>query len=200
MRPRLHALIVATLLAAPSPSGAPAMAFDEAGVSAAARGSTGSELQPLDAQPCVGQVYRRRGLREVSDASFQASPPLGVTDQGRLCQGKVYEVISPGVTLWRVWTRSKSDSEKGQWWSFTRPRGPRSRYRRRYAICPEWNELDMVSSCRLKIGARIAVGPGQSAKCATTRYPKSAANQVFVPNDARNGVLWVEQCEAAPFP
>ena len=162
--------------------------------SQAPHNSPGHELAPLDAHACAGSVMSPpKGLKEVKDASFNATPPLDKTDNGKLCKAKVFEVVSP-VTVYRVWNKSKAYTEKGQWWSFSRPKGPVSQYRHDNEICPEWSDLDMLTQCKLKVGSKIAVGPGQSAKCATLTYPKSAVNQVFVPNDGRKGVFHVDNC------
>lgn len=183
----LACLVALPAVAKPKKGGGPA----------APHSSPGFELKPLDSAPCVGSVVSPpKGLKEVKDATFQATPPLDKTDAGKLCKAKVFEVVSP-VTVWRVWNKSKAYTEKGQWWSFSRPKGPVSQYRHDNEICPEWSDLDMLTSCKLKVGARIAVGPGQSAKCLSVTYPKSAVNQVFVPNDGRKGVFHVGNCSKA---
>ena len=67
------------------------------------------------------------------------------------------------ISVYRVWTKAKSDTQLGRWWSFTPPKGPIDAYRRDNAICSEWSAFDVVSACMLKVGAKIVVGPGQSA-------------------------------------
>ncbi len=58
-----------------------------------------------------------------------------------------------------------------------------------------------MSSCQLKVDAQIAVGPGQSVTCENGSYPKSAVNQVYVPNDSQSNILFVENCtQGTPWP
>ncbi|MEZ4407295.1 MAG: hypothetical protein R3A52_12565 [Polyangiales bacterium] len=96
-----------------------------------------------------------------------------------------------------MWHRARPHTEVGRWWSLTRPEGPRERYRADNAVCPEWSDLDVLSRCTLRAGARFVMGPGQSARCADGReLPRSAVNQVYVDNDARAGRVYVEGCEA----
>ena len=67
-------------------------------------------------------------------------------------------------------------------------------YREENAICPEWSELNQLTRCTVKLGARIVVGPGQSASCMAMVYDKSPVNQVYMANDTRVGMLHVEGC------
>lgn len=66
----------------------------------------------------------------------------------------------------------------------------------------KWSNLDVMSSCTVKVGARIVIGPGQSATCeGGAAYPQSAVNQVFIPNDTRVDKVFVEDCTpGAPWP
>lgn len=152
------------------------------------------------AQSCVGEVVKPpEGLREVQDDALLASA-LGQPGKGALCKGKVFQADQP-VTLYRVYDASKSYTLYGRWWSLEAPQGPRSQYQQQNAICPEWSPLNVVSACRLKVGSRVVIGPGQSAQCAASSIPASAVNQVYVPNDSRNNVLFVENCtEAQAWP
>jgi len=120
---------------------------------------------------------------------------LGARTEGKLCTGKVFLAEKP-VTVYRVWNSDKNYTIYGSWWSFDSPQGPKIQYRKDNGICPSWSTLDRLSSCTIKVGAKIVVGPGQSAKCAESTYAKSAVNQVFIPNDSRNDVLFVENCTA----
>lgn len=150
---------------------------------------------PAPAARCVGSVRRPpAGLREVADPALLAQG-IGGPGEGRICTGKVFEARAPGVVVWRVWNSARPYTEKGAWWTFDRPQGPRARYQAAYAICPEWSALDRVVRCTLKQGARVVVGPGQSARCAARTFPASPVNQVFVPNDGAAGKLLVEGCE-----
>jgi hypothetical protein len=151
---------------------------------------------------CPGKVEAIDGLAPADDDALYKQA-LGQPGKGSLCTGQVFEVLRP-VKVYRVWTKEKSHTKLGRWWSFSRPRGPVSEYRRANAICAEWSDLDVVSECTLKAGARVVVGPGQSALCKAESYPVSETNQVFVPNDTRDPEkqkVLVEGCtEGSPFP
>lgn len=150
---------------------------------------------PASSSACPGKVEAGDGLREVEDATL-LQQALGAPGKGSLCTGKVFEATRP-MTVYRVWNKSKPQTQLGRWWSFSAPRGPVDAYRAANAICAEWSDLDVVSECRLKAGARVVVGPGQSAACKSTSYPPSATNQVFIPNDTRdpaNQKVFVEGC------
>jgi hypothetical protein len=149
------------------------------------------------ASGCPGTIEVVDGLREIEDGALLRQA-LGAPGDGYLCTGKVFEVTKP-VTVYRVWNKSKPATRLGRWWSFSTPRGPVEAYRTAYCMCAEWSPLDVMSECKIKVGARVVVGPGQSATCAKTSYPASATNQVFIPNDTRDPAhprLFVEGCSA----
>lgn len=144
---------------------------------------------------CAGAVQAPpAGLAEVADPALLAQA-IGGPGEGRICTGKAFEARASGVVVWRVWNSARPHTEQGAWWTFDRPAGPRASYQAAYAICPEWSALDRVVRCTLTQGARVVVGPGQSARCADRTWPASAVNQVFVPNDAAAGRLLVEGCQ-----
>jgi hypothetical protein len=153
----------------------------------------------IDGKACVGTVIDPpAGLTEISDTElFQSA--LGGSEQGKLCTGKVFIVETP-VTVYRVWDSSKSYTAFGRWWSLFYPEGSRDNYRKANVICPEWSALDRMSVCFLKIGARVVIGPGQSAKCSDSKvYPQSPVNQVYVPNDSRSNQIFVDNCTEAEW-
>jgi hypothetical protein len=155
------------------------------------------------AQVCDGGVIAPpEGMVEVSDSTLLASA-LGQAGKGGLCTGKVFEAQKP-VKVYRVYDGDpgKAYTQFGRWWSFDAPKGPRDAYAKANAICPEWSPLNIVTECTLKVGTLVAVGPGQSADCANqVRLPASPANQVYVPNDSRSNVLFVEGCTpGTPWP
>ncbi|MDR7119147.1 hypothetical protein [Rheinheimera soli] len=145
---------------------------------------------------CVGSIQAPAvGLEAISDPELLQSA-LGQPDKGQLCMGQVFVATAP-VTVYRVWDQAKSYTLYGRWWSFSLPQGPTDQYREANAICPSWSVLNQMSSCTLKVGSKIVVGPGQSADCGDGLvYPQSAVNQVYINNDSRNNVLWVENCDA----
>lgn len=142
---------------------------------------------------CVGSVTTPpEGLAEVDDPTLLQAA-LGETGKGKLCTGKTFVAEKP-VTVYRVWDGSKSYTALGSWWSFSPPEGPRDSYQKANIICPGWSALNRMSACRLKVGAHIAVGPGQSAQCPEGLYAQSAVNQVYIPNDTRKGQVFVDNC------
>lgn len=148
---------------------------------------------------CQGDVQSVAGLKEVSDPEL-LQKAVGKPGEGKLCKAKVFESTEP-VTVFRVWNKAVPWTQQGRWWSFERPPGPADAYRRDNAICPEWSALDTISQCRVKVGAHIVVGPGQSATCKETSFEASPINQVFIPNDGKSGVLFVEGCTPGdPWP
>lgn len=145
------------------------------------------------APACVGEIEAPSGVRTVEDPELLAQA-IAKDGEGKLCTGQVYEVVEP-LTVYRVWTSAKPYTQLGGWWSFDEPQGPADAYREANAICPEWSDLDRMSRCTVKVGARIVVGPGQSAACeGGVIFAQSAVNQVFIPNDARIDQVFVEDC------
>lgn len=146
------------------------------------------------AQSCVGEIITPpAGLVASTDDALLAKA-IGAPEAGKLCKGKIFVAEKP-ITVYRVWDSSKSYTLYGGWWSLDVPKGPRNEYAVKNDICPEWSPLNIMSSCTIKVGTKVAIGPGQSAKCADgSVLPASSVNQVFIPNDSRNNVLYVENC------
>lgn len=161
----------------------------------------GTLVFPGGDSACVGSVVvPAAGLEPIDDVKL-VEIARGAPGEGKLCTGKAYQVRQ-ALPVYRVWDSSRPGSEFGSWWSFSPPAANLDDYREAEAICPEWSAPDRLSVCRLKPGARITVGPGQSAQCADgSSYPPSAANQVYIPNDSAKGKLYVEDCAPAePWP
>lgn len=151
-------------------------------------------IGPVDGIACAGSFDPLPdGVKEVSDEAMALSA-IDESGKGKLCMARVFEVVTP-IKVFRVWNSQKSYTELGRWWSFAKPSGPVDTYREQNAICPEWSDLDRVSACEISVGARFAIGPGQSAQCSATKYEKSAVNQVYIPNDTREDKVFVEHCE-----
>jgi len=151
--------------------------------------------QGIDGIACVGSIMAPpAGMLEANDQKLLRQA-LGASGEGKLCAGKVFVAEKP-VTVYRVWNSDKTYTAYGRWWSFSLPVGPKAKYRRDNDICPSWSSLDRMSACTLKVGTKIVVGPGQSAKCKKMTYAKSPTNQVFVPNDSRKHRILVENCSA----
>lgn len=154
--------------------------------------------RPAGRVVCPGAIEIPEGFVAVDDAALLARA-LGTPTHGGLCEGRAYEVRT-AVRVYRVWDHARPASARGRWWSLTRAQGPVDRYREQNAICPEWSALDRVSVCTLRVGARVALGPGQSATCANgSTYPASATNQLYVPNDEHLGYI-VDCDEGAAWP
>ncbi|WPB59296.1 hypothetical protein [Xylophilus sp. GOD-11R] len=151
-------------------------------------------------QDCVGDIEEPPiGMVAASDESL-LTEAIGLPGNGALCKGRVFVVDKP-VRVFRVWDGSKPHTQHGRWWSFFPPLGPREKYARDNDICPEWSPLDTVSSCMLKPGARVVMGPGQGAQCADRVLPPSSVNQVYIPNDGRQQILFVDHCgDGSPWP
>ncbi|MFT3772834.1 MAG: hypothetical protein QM820_46195 [Minicystis sp.] len=188
------AIVAACTAAEPLPEVPPAPA-------AAPASSVATEAKPASA--CPGRVEAREELREIRDDAL-LKQAIGAPGEGNLCTGKVFEVVRP-MTVYRVWNKAKAETRIGRWWSLSPLKGLVADYRAAFAICPEWSPLDAAVACRIKVGTRVVVGPGQSATCAKGSYPASATNQVFVPNEASitdpaSPRLLVEGCTDVAWP
>ncbi len=148
----------------------------------------------IDGLPCVGAVESfAPGLMEFGNAALlaQAQRPSG---NGYLCSAKSFAVTQP-VRLYRLIDSTQPYSKLGGFWSFDRPTGTRDEYRARFAICQQWSQLDRLIACDVRPGTIIVVGTTQSANCSPGfTYEKTAANQVFVPNDGLAGIVHTGAC------
>lgn len=143
---------------------------------------------------CAGAVIQPpAGMVEVKDAELLQTAK-GDPGKGKLCTGKVFMVQMP-VAVYRVWDSTRPYSTYGNWWSLAYPQGSRDSYREAEDICPEWSGLDRISVCNIKVGTRVAIGPGQSVNCDQgIRYAPSPENQVYIPNDGQKNQIFVENC------
>ena len=152
---------------------------------------------PADA--CVGSVSPPPAGLEPADDPTLLQSALGAPGDGKLCIGRVFVATAP-VPVYRLWDSARPYTLLGRWWSLALPQGTRDDYRRANVICPGWSALDRVSACVLVPGTRVAIGPGQSARCdeggTVTVLPASPVNQVYVANDARAGQVLVDACDA----
>lgn len=157
------------------------------------KGPTSVEVG-IDGIACVGKVAEPvAGLTEISNGALLMKAQHA-TDKGGICSGKVFSVTAP-VVLYRVYDTSNPHAKYGGWWTLKRPSGSREDYRAANAICKEWSGLDRLVSCELRPGTEVVIGTAQSAVCSDgSIYPKTAENQVFVPNDTRIGILHVGAC------
>jgi hypothetical protein len=148
----------------------------------------------IDGVACVGSVAASvAGMSESSNAALLNKAQFQ-TGKGGVCSAKVFSVTEP-VVLYRVFDSNNPYSKFGGWWTLKRPAGSRDDYRAANAICKEWSNLDRLISCELRPGSQVVVGTTQSAVCDDgTTYPKTAENQVYVPNDGRAGIVHVGAC------
>jgi hypothetical protein len=159
---------------------------------------------PTLGEGCVGSVLPPpAGLKPAEDPALLQSAQ-GAPGEGKLCGGRVF-VATAAVPVYRVWDSARPHTLLGVWWSLSMPQGTRDEYRRANVICPGWSALDRVSACVLIPGTRVAIGPGQSARCdegdTVTVLPASPVNQVYVPNNVGAGRAVVDACDAgAPWP
>lgn len=118
--------------------------------------------------------------------------------QGGLCHAQMFKTTEP-ITLYRVYSARRRETRLGGVWTADAPRGRREVYRRDYAVCSEWSDLDAVVACELPAGASVIVGVGQSLTCDDGEaYPQSGANQLLVPDAAR--LFEHARCSDAAFP
>jgi hypothetical protein len=153
---------------------------------------------------CPGAIDAPPGLKPTRDAKLydEAANQPGA---GGICTGQVFEATQP-IRVYRVWNKDKPSDKIGRWWTLTPPQGPVDDFRKVYGICAGWGDRNIVTECKLKVGAKIVIGPGQSMLCeyatteyATTTIPASPTNQVFIPNDTRDPdpakqIIFVDGC------
>lgn len=154
-----------------------------------------------EASFCATPVRVPAGFAAVEDAALRAQV-LGNPGEGRLCSAALLEARE-AVPVWRLYNRADAHSQLGRWWLLERPAEPVASLRERLAVCPEWSPLDALVECRLRVGARVALGPGQSVQCTGGRhFDASPALQLYVPNDTRSTpqVVLVEDCHERDAP
>ena len=148
----------------------------------------------IDGQPCLGALPSAvNGLNPTTNPEMLAKAQMPLR-KGGVCTAAAFAVAAP-VTVFRVYDGTRPTSAYGGWWSLTRPGGSRDDYRAQNAICKAWSALDRLLACSLITGAEIVLGTTQSVTCDDgLEYPQTASIQVFVANDGRNNILYVENC------
>ncbi len=118
--------------------------------------------------------------------------------EGGICSGQVWHYKGPTpVTLYRL-QDTRDDGGFGYWWTLSPPAASAEDIRRDNVICPEWNSMSQVVMCQVKLGAVLAVGPGQSQTCGKepgSQYCLPASPVIQVNIDPK----FVENCTYAPF-
>jgi hypothetical protein len=109
---------------------------------------------------------------------------VGQASKGGLCTGQVFQAkADASVVLFRAWNSTNPNSRLGNWWAMDKPEGRIADYRKDYEICYQWTPLDMLVQCKVKPGAKVVIGPGQSMECSQyLSYPASTRQQVFIDN------------------
>jgi hypothetical protein len=144
-------------------------------------------------QSCIGSTEIPPDLADQfalaeDDALLQDA--LGDENEGKLCQGQVYETQSDSqVVIFRAWNSTNPYSKLGNWWAFYEPTGKVADYRADYEICYQWSPLDKLIRCTLKPEIKVVVGTGQSAECSEyLTYPVSDEQQIYL-DDASVSVI-----------
>ncbi|KJY75210.1 hypothetical protein [Vibrio nigripulchritudo] len=149
--------------------------------------STDTATTDLNSSQCVGSVdlpVRLAPYFETVEDEALLNSALGAPEEGKLCQGKVYQSkAGTQVTLYRAWNSTNPYSQFGQWWAYDLPAGKVAKYREDYEICYQWSPLDKLVTCELKAGTKVVIGTGQSAKCSEyLTYDVSESQQVYIEN------------------
>ena len=134
---------------------------------------------------CVGSTELSEPFKSLLTAvedDTLLNSALGTPDNGKLCQGQVYQLNEgAALTLYRAWNSTNPNSRLGSWWAFEQPSGSVAEYRSDYEICYQWSALDALVRCELKPGSKVVVGNGQSAQCSQyLTYPTSATQQIYL--------------------
>lgn len=155
----------------------------------------GNTMQVQEGDYCVGSVSSSvPGLR--ADASDKLmSQAKGAAGKGGVCAAQTFVAVEP-VTVYRLYDSSRPWTAQGAWWSMTRPSGTRESYRAQNAICKEWSQIDRLVVCKIKPQTELVLGTTQSVTCSENeKYPATADIQVYIPNNARENKIYVEDCQ-----
>ena len=109
------------------------------------------------------------------EKGYAEADPAGAT--GEPGTGKVTRPFVVRLTkemkVYRLWAGPDvrdgrgNTSRLGSWWTFDRPSGSLTDYRRRYEVCESWNSLRWVAECTLRAGTVVVMGGGQSVSAKT---------------------------------
>jgi hypothetical protein len=155
------------------------------------------------------------GLKSVTQAQFEAFNgrkwnKFGPGDGGVRCP-KFFEVTTDKtIHVSRLYAKNTDKAKPaGMWWTFDKyDVSQKTAYRNKFAVCKSWNDLIYGTTCTLKKGAMVVLGPSQSVHkylktdpgthaktCANAcgnsgaaleeQYPATSDVQVAVPNAAK---------------
>lgn len=191
------AVVLSACVATPAPSSAPSNAPAPSSSVKAGYVAPGS---------CLASISPPKGFVARADDG-SVGKLCGQPDQGNFWEANAFVSTEP-VRLYRLYSKSQepppgSTSRKagpyGRWWSTEKPSGSREKYRDDYAVCAEWNDLDMVMTCTLPANKAVGIGTSQSVQCPSGHHlAQSKTIQIVVPDAAsleREG-----SCSSAPWP
>lgn len=109
-------------------------------------------------------------------------------------------MVKQPVTVYRVFSSNFESTKKagptGAYWTLDAPSGSKDKFRSSYAVCAEWNDLDKLNTCKVNVGARVVIGPGQSVECESgVKYPQSPVEQALIIRE-QDGKVPVSDCNA----
>jgi hypothetical protein len=151
----------------------------------------------------------RSHLDEIDAAQFGPAAHYAAPGEGKggIQPDKVrYYVARSPLRIYRGYSHSKPERATGGWWTPEAPSGTMAGYRVHYEICTAWNpEMDALIACDLKVGSKIAIGPGASVDgpgnadlgCGAETYPDDDGTHVQVML-TRPVADQIERCEYSP--
>ena len=144
---------------APAPGKKPAAAAQKE--FSHAKGCPGWSL-PSEVRPFVVEATEAEA---VASGMRKHIKPVG---EGGICAGKIYKVTG-ALHVYRVTSESSFPKAFGGWWSGRKADeayATKKAWRFRNEVCTPWNPAaDHHFSCKVKKGALIAIGSGQSVDC-----------------------------------
>jgi hypothetical protein len=155
---------------------------------------------------CLGSIQPPTGFAPHADDGNVAKL-CGAPETGNFGRAGAFVSTEP-VRLYRLYSEHQDPSpgipgrkagRYGRWWSTEKPAGTREQYRDAYAVCAEWNDLDMLVTCTLPAGNAVGIGTSQSVKCPSgIELAPSETIQIVVLDPSK-----LEQsgtCVAEPWP
>ena len=97
------------------------------------------------------------------------------------------QVVAPKKSLkvYRLWdsngVSANRAKEFGAFWGDFSPKSE-SAARTAWAVCKEWNHMDMLTVCELPAGTAVAKGPGQTATCKNGKTLRGGPQQIVIAN------------------
>lgn len=97
------------------------------------------------------------------------------------------QTVSPAKTVrvYRLWdsqgasVKPKRALEFGAFWGDFKPANEGAA-RNAWAVCREWNHMDMLTVCELPASTVVAKGPGQTARCDNGKVLRGGSQQIVI--------------------